>query len=214
MDEDLTFEEGRVLGCLIEKEMATPEYYPMTLNSLMAACNQKSSREPQVAFDTPTIEKAIAGLRDKGLATLVHQSGARGAKNKHRVTERFPDLKEPHVALLALLLLRGRQTVGELRTRSERLHKFGNLGEVERTLDFLIGNAPEPLVKMLPPGGGRHTKSFVQLLCGAPAGVEVDSVAVAEREESGGPTLREEVRALRGELEALRAEFDSFKAQF
>lgn len=214
MDDLLTFEEGRVLGCLIEKEMATPEYYPMTVNSLMAACNQKSSRDPQVAFDTPTIEKAVSGLRDKGLATLVHQSGARGAKNKHRVGDRFPDLEKRHVALLAVLLLRGRQTVGELRTRTERLHKFGNLGEVERALEMLVDYVPNPLARMLPPGAGRHTKSYVHLMCGEPDDEVPATVTQPTRTEPSEPGLQAEVDALKAELNELKEAFETFKAQF
>lgn len=200
----LTLEEARVLGCLIEKEMATPDYYPLTLNALMSACNQKSSRNPVVAFDTDTIEEALRGLRDKGLATLVHMAGARGAKNKHRISDRFPDLDRPQTALLAVLLLRGQQTAGELRTRTERLHRFDDIGNVEAAMEGLLGHVPDALARLLPPGGGRHVTTYVHLLCGEPGDANPTQPAAGQN-LAPGPAGGESLAALRDEIAELKS---------
>jgi uncharacterized protein YceH (UPF0502 family) len=216
METTLTFEEARVLGCLVEKEMATPEYYPMTVNSLLAACNQKSSRDPVVEFDSDTIEAALLGLREKRFSTLVHLAGARAAKHKHRLGEVFPELKPPHLAVLAVLLLRGPQTVGELRGRTERLYAFGDLEAVDEVLQGLTGHVPDPLVVVLPAGGGRHAKTFAHLLCGPvearPAEGAAGTAAVAGRSAQGSG-LAAEVEALRSQLDELRGQLDAVRGE-
>ena len=126
----ITFEEARVLGCLIEKESTTPEYYPLTLNQLAAACNQSTNREPVVAFDESTVQQALEGLKARQLAFQVTIPGARVQKFKHNATGKFPRLEKPTLALLCVLLLRGQQTAGELRQRTERLFNFGDLPSV------------------------------------------------------------------------------------
>jgi len=217
----LTVEEGRVLGCLIEKEMATPEYYPMTPKALMAACNQKSSRSPVVAYDTATVEQALAGLRDHRLSILVHMAGARGAKNKHCVTAVFPDLEPGHQALLAILLLRGQQSAAELRARSERLHRFPDAAAVEIALDALCSWAPASLVQKIPVGGGRHVTTYRHLFHDLAEDGGAGSVPAASQAgtvDASPPgellELKAEVEFLRKELAELKEAFEVFRGQF
>ncbi len=208
MDE-LTHEEARVLGCLIEKEMATPEYYPMTVNSLLAACNQKTARNPVVAYDTPDVEVALEGLRDKRYCGLMHQSGARAAKHKHRIEDEFPDLDKPQRAILGLLLLRGQQSAAEVRARSERLCVIANNEAAEEALQGLIDHQPQGLVQRIPSGGGRHTVTYVHLLCGEP---EISASAASPAPVAApSSSIREDVADLRKELDELRKEFDAFR---
>lgn len=136
MLEQLTEVEARVLGSLVEKQLTTPEYYPLTLNALTAACNQKSNRDPVVSYDETTIMTAIDSLRDKNLVYLYYGTGSRAVKYKHMMPSVF-DLDAAGVALVAALLLRGPQTIGELRERTGRLHEFAGLGEVQEALDGL-----------------------------------------------------------------------------
>jgi len=132
----LTVEEARVFGCLIEKSQATPEYYPMTLNSLVQACNQKSSRFPVVNFDEFVVDAALEGLRDKGLVAFA-QGGGRALKCMHRAGRNGLELSPAQAAVLSLLLLRGAQTTGELRARSGRQHTFSSTDEVMDTIGVL-----------------------------------------------------------------------------
>ena len=126
MDPLLTFPEARVLGCLLEKEATTPDYYPLTLAAVITACNQTTNREPVVAFTEAEVEDALAGLRRKHLAAMLHLAGSRAPKYKHLAEDYFLTLQKPERALLTVLLLRGAQTVAELRTRTERLHPFAD----------------------------------------------------------------------------------------
>lgn len=147
--EPLTFEEGRVLGCLVEKESTTPDYYPMTLNALTTACNQSTSRDPVVSFDERTVQTAIEGLKSHGLAFQVSQAGARAVKFKHNLPGKFPHLDEAPTALLCTLILRGPQTVGELRQRSERMVPFPDIPAVESELTKLMEYPGGPLIMVL-----------------------------------------------------------------
>lgn len=162
----LTFEESRVLGCLLEKEMSTPDYYPMTPAALLAACNQLSNREPVVSLDQRTVDGAAMNLRRKGMAAMVQMAGSRVGKLRHLLEDCFPSLGRPERALLAVLLLRGPQTVAELRARTERMHEFGGAGEVEASLARLLENEDRPLAVHLPPGGGRRVSTYAHLLGG------------------------------------------------
>jgi uncharacterized protein YceH (UPF0502 family) len=223
---ELSFEDVRVLGCLLEKEMTTPEHYPLTLNALVAACNQRSNRDPVVTLGPTVVDKAMEELRYKRLSIRVHQAGARGPKCKHTVDQYFPDLHRRHFALLAVLFLRGQQTLGELRQRTERAHAFADLESVQEALDEMVCYGPYALVKEYPPGGGRRVVSYGHLMgggCGEegePAPVaspmaaadsgESDPLGEApgwrEALESGLDDLRQEVSDLKGELERLREE--------
>src|ERR1051325_11310753 len=145
----LTPIEVRVLGSLIEKQITTPEYYPLTVNALIAACNQKNNRNPVTSFNEGEVEEALVSLRDKNLAYVFHGSTSRVPKYKHVVPE-VMHLSAPEVAALAVLMLSGPQTVGEIRTRGSRFHEFTDLEEVEETLRSLSARESEPVVMKLP----------------------------------------------------------------
>src|SRR3989442_549402 len=146
MELSLTETEIRVLGSLLEKDITTPEYYPLTLNALVNACNQKSSREPVVHYDEQTVEQALEMLQSKRLATRLSGPGHRVEKFGHRLGEQL-NLGRREVALLCVLMLRGPQTIGELRGRTERMHDFADLDEVTRVLESLAARQPEPLAR-------------------------------------------------------------------
>jgi uncharacterized protein YceH (UPF0502 family) len=162
MDWQLEAAEVRVLGALMEKEVATPEYYPLSLNALMNACNQKSNRDPVVSFDEDTVEQALEGLRNKGLATRITGRDVRVPKHGQSFTEKY-NLGRREAALICLLLLRGPQTPGELRSRSDRLYTFDDLEAVESTLNRL---AEMEFVKRLPRQPGSRESRWAQLLAG------------------------------------------------
>ncbi len=218
MDTVLNDLEVRVLGCLIEKELATPEYYPLTLNALTNACNQRSNREPVLSLEETDVVRALDSLRFKQLA-LVSAEGGRAAKYRHILAEKLR-LSPAELALLAELLLRGPQTVGELRSRAERMHPFPDLAAVEVALDELMARTP-PLVVRLPRQPGRKEQRLAHLLSGEPV-VAADErppvpeaarlVVMAENERLA--KLGEEVAALREEVAALRRLMEEFKAQF
>ena len=211
--------EVRVLGSLIEKQLTTPDYYPLTLNALTNACNQLTNRDPVVSFDEQTIVRALDGLRDKRLATLFHGAESRVAKYKHALGDVLP-LPPAQVAVLCVLMLRGPQTLGELRTRTERLHAFENLADVETTLNDLAARQP-PLIAKLPRLPGTKEARYTHLLSGpidisafekAPP-VEPATAAVrAENERIA--KLEQETTDLRRELAELKQQFADFRKQF
>lgn len=213
--------EVRVLGALVEKEITTPEYYPLTLNSLTTACNQKSNRYPVVDFDEKTVVRALESLRDKGLARQVSGMDMRVPKHYHLFDEKL-GLTRPQVAALCVLMLRGPQTVGEIRGRSGRLHEFADLSEVEAVLSALAERAEGPLVAQLARHPGRKESRYAHLLMGQPQedeqedeGGPVDAAAVEVRAENERiAALEERVRELASELVTLREEFAHFKEQF
>lgn len=207
--------EIRVLGSLVEKQLTTPEYYPLTLNALTAACNQKSNRDPVMSLDESAILAAIDSLRDKNLVYLYYGSSSRTVKYKHMLPNVF-ELEPPAVAVIALLFLRGPQTGGEIRGRSDRLYPFSSIGEVQETLDELA-NRSEPMVVRLERQPGQKEARYAHLLSG-----EIDAEAIAVRhtasQSTGSPekmnALETEVKKLSDELRTLREEFDAFKQQF
>jgi uncharacterized protein len=218
MNETLNETEVRVLGALIEKELATPEYYPLTLNSLAAACNQKSNRDPVTSLDEPEIVRALDSLKLKQLV-LVSAEGGRARKYRHILAERLR-LGPAELSILAELLLRGPQTVGELRTRAERMHPFADLAEVEKVLQELAELAP-PLVTRLPRQPGRKESRYAQLFAGEPAVGEEERTAPPEAarvrvmaEDERVTKLEREIAALREEVTELRRVVDEFRAQF
>src|SRR5947199_8871555 len=146
---ELGAEEARVVGSLIEKELTTPQQYPLTLNALVTACNQTSNRFPVVEYEERTVEATVMGLKDKGLARVVHPSHGRSATRYRQVLHEALYLEPPELALLGVLMLRGPQTLNELKTRTERAYDFVDLAEVERTLDRLVLRE-EPLVMRIP----------------------------------------------------------------
>lgn len=214
--------EVRVLGSLIEKQITTPDYYPLTLNALTNACNQLTNREPVVAFDEQTVVRALDGLRDKRLATLFTGAESRVAKYKHTLTDRLL-LTPGELALLCVLMLRGPQTLGELRTRSERLFNFDSMPEVEETLNALAARQPQPLVAKLPRQPGTKESRFAHLLSGAaPAvaaapetAVRSEPATLAVRAENERiMKLEGEVLELRRKLGELEQTFADFRKQF
>lgn len=215
MDFVLDQVELRVLGSLIEKEITTPEYYPLTLNALVNACNQKSNRDPVAAYDEDTVESAIETLRERRLAAVITGAGMRVAKYRESFSEAL-NLGRREVALLCVLMLRGPQTVGELHGRTERLHPFGDLGEVESVLDQLSSREPDPLVVRLPRQPGTKEPRYTHLLAGAPALAADASAgpAVVTPREDRLSGLEAEVRELREEVRSLKDALATFRSQF
>ena len=212
--------EIRVLGSLIEKQLATPEYYPLTLNALVAACNQKSSRDPVVNYNETQVLGAVDDLRDKNLVYVFYGSTSRTPKYKHMMPEVF-ELSGGQVALMSILMLRGHQTLGELRERTGRLYEFSDFGEVEEALNSLVSNDIQPLVTRLPRQPGQKESRFAHLLAGEivipaasenPAAFERSSAAPAQSERIS--KLEQQVETLTTELENLRQMFEDFKKQF
>jgi uncharacterized protein YceH (UPF0502 family) len=192
--------EIRVLGCLIEKQRTTPDAYPLSLNSLRLACNQATNREPVVEYDEPTIRHALDGLSRRGWTRLASGPGSRAVKFRHLFDEAL-SLDGEEISILAVLMLRGPQTPGELKSRTERLHAFSGLEEVDEVLSRL---GERELVVRLPRRPGQKEDRYCQLLGGEPG---EDSVAVGLAVEDDRLTeLEAALEELRGEVAALRAE--------
>lgn len=221
--------EARVIGSLAEKQLTTPQQYPLTLNALVLACNQSSNRDPVVAFEEAVVEAALSSLKDAGLVRFVHPSHGRSVIRYRQVLDERLGLSSAGLALLAVLLLRGPQTVGELRARTERMADFADLGALEAELGRLA-NLPEPLVRPLSRQPGQKEERWAQLLTGEPplpAGATGTTATgtSATRGPAGPPAapapgplatspaevaaLRDEVAALRAEVAALRADLDA-----
>ncbi len=219
----LSPEEVRVVGALIEKQVTTPEYYPLTLNALRGACNQLSNRDPVVAFDERTVAWTLESLRDRKLIRVVTTADGRVPKYRHVLDETL-GLKSPEMAVMCVLMLRGAQTVGEIRTRTERLYPFSALSFVETTLEDLQ-TRDTPLVVKLPRQTGQKESRYAHLLGGA---VEVreteDATAVPQRVEAATLEVRgereriarleDELKTVQAELAELREEFAEFRKQF
>jgi uncharacterized protein YceH (UPF0502 family) len=217
---ELSEVEARVLGALVEKEIATPEYYPLSLNALLNACNQKSNREPVMTLDEDAVRKALRSLTDQA---LVRSAGgdSRVAKFEHRLNELY-NFHRHEIAVLCVLLLRGPQTPGELRTRTERLYPFDDLEAVHSALNLLMRREP-PLVKILPRQPGTKESRFMHLFCGdepatnhAEAARECDSMPshTSSQDSERIAQLESEILELRRELETLREQFAAFQKQF
>src|SRR4030095_7935056 len=158
MSENLTETEARIVGALVEKQLTTPEYYPLTLNALVAACNQQTNREPVVSYSEATVTQALENLRERNLVYVFYGSTSRVPKYKHMLPSVY-ELEPAEVALVSVMMLRGPQTLGELRERSGRLHQFENLAEVQETLDKLM-RRDEPRVVKLPAQPGQKEARF------------------------------------------------------
>jgi uncharacterized protein YceH (UPF0502 family) len=202
--EPLTKEAARVLGCLVEKGATVPDAYPLTLNALRSACNQTSNRDPVVAYDDLTIQRSLDTLKAGGWVRFVHPAhGERTTRFRH-VADEHLGISAEALALLAILVLRGPQTPGELRTRSERYHRFDSPVEVERHL-ALLAVREQPLVVELPRQAGQHGNRWVHLLCG-PVDVEALSAAApAGRAAVSTGGLADRVATLEAELAEVRA---------
>jgi uncharacterized protein YceH (UPF0502 family) len=217
MDVTLNEVEVRVLGSLIEKELTTPEYYPLSLNALTNACNQKSNRDPVLNLDEVEVVRALDSLKLKQLA-LLSGEGGRVPKYRHALVEKLR-LDPPELSILAELLLRGPQTLGELRTRGERMHQFPDLAAVEGVLEELMAGNP-PLVVRLPRQPGRKDSRYAHLLAGEPQPApdqatppEAARLRVSAENERLAK-VEEEVAALRLEVAGLRNLMEEFKSQF
>lgn len=217
IDMDFTLHpvEIRVLGALLEKEITTPEYYPLTLNALVNACNQKSNREPTVSYDDETVMQALDLLRSKKLAAKIVAAGSRVDKYAQRFSESF-NLGRRELALLCVLMLRGPQTVGELRDRTERMHQFADLEEAEACLERLMQREPEPLVTKLARQPGMKEQRYAHLLSGEVVMQPEVRQARVEIHPAGErlAALEGEVAALRQEVRELRERFSQFQKQF
>ena len=207
----LTDIEARVLGSLIEKQVTTPEYYPLTLNALTLACNQKNNRYPVTSYTESQVSDAVETLREKNLAYVFYGSTSREPKYKHVMPE-VMHLSHPEVALMCVLMLRGAQTLGELRGNAARLHDFSGLEEVEQTLNGLI-TRDEPMVARVPRQPGQKEGRFAHLLSGE---INLEALAEAERAVpvSRRSSLEEKVEALTAEVEKLKEQFEQFRKQF
>jgi uncharacterized protein len=215
MIQQLTEVEARVVGALVEKQITTPEYFPLTLNSLTAACNQKTNRDPVVSFDEETVQTALDSLRDKNIALVIYRSGSRVAKYKHMFPKVY-EISPAEVAVLCVLMLRGFQTLGEIRERSSRLYEFPGLGEVSETLEGLM-KRDEPAVMKLERQAGQKEVRFAHLLCGE---IDVTNLPVstsASHKHADNERLiklEDEVKTLRSELDEFKSAFEEFKKQF
>ena len=209
MPEILTETEARVVGALIEKQLTTPEYYPLTLNALVAACNQKTNRDPVVSLTEQTVQKALDDLREKNVAYVFYGSTSRVPKYKHAL-DKYCELEPPEIAVVCVLLLRGAQTIGELRERTGRLYEFSGLGEVQETLDNLA-RRDEPLVVKLERQPGQKEVRYAHLLSGEVAAVVNQT---SENSVFNNRTQSERVAKLEEELENLRSEFNLFRQSF
>lgn len=210
----LTSTEARVLGVLIEKERTVPDTYPLSLNSLVAGCNQKTSRDPVLNLTEAQVQDALDELRSLSLVT--ESSGAKVMRFAHN-TERALKLPSQSVALLATLMLRGPQTAAELRINSERLHRFADTGSAEVFLSELAERkdeaqpfAPQALVRLLPKAPGAREARWVHLLCGEPE-LPMAGPAAATSSSSGDDELRDQVRVLAARVQALEDELAALK---
>jgi uncharacterized protein YceH (UPF0502 family) len=223
METLLTEAEVRVLGSLAEKQVTTPDYYPLTMNALVHACNQISNRDPVVQYDERQVAEAVDSLRLKNLVYIFYGAESRVPKYKHMMREVYA-LSPQELAVMCVLMLRGPQTVGEIRGRTGRLHEFAELREVEETLDGLA-RRDEPLVVKLPRQTGRKDARYTHLLSGTPEfeePAEEHSAQASTRTPSSTRAadgervarLESEVERLSGEVAELRSQLEEFRKQF
>jgi uncharacterized protein len=217
MELNLTETAVRVLGSLIEKDITTPEYYPLSLNALMNACNQKSNRDPVMQLDEDAVRDALEGLQQQRMAGPARGADSRVTKYEQRLQEVF-NFTRPEIAVLCVLLLRGPQTPGELRGRSERLHRFEALDDVQSALQKLMQRDP-PLAKVLPRQPGTKESRYAHLLAGDVVEVGTPSHADTALEHSSVDAeriarLEEEVAELRREVGEMKDQMERFRKQF
>ncbi|THF63014.1 DUF480 domain-containing protein [Pseudothauera nasutitermitis] len=212
---DLDPIELRVLGVLIEKSFITPDNYPLSVNALLGGCNQLTGREPVMELGEEAVQGALDSLLARRLVSRRDQAGARVAKYEHLIRLRH-SLPPAEQAVLATLLLRGAQTAGEVRSRCERMHRFGDIAEVEAVLEHLAEKYP-PMAVALPRAPGTKETRWAHLLGGEPVLSALASEGAADPAPAARGRLAEledEVRRLRQEIDWLRGEFDKFRAQF
>ncbi len=218
MNFTLTNTEVRVLGSLVEKDITTPDYYPLSLNALVNACNQKNNREPVTNLDEETVRQALSSLQEKRMAGPARGADSRVTKYEHWLQEIF-NFTRGEIAVFCVMLLRGPQTPGELRGRTDRMHHFETLDDVQSTLQRLIQRDP-PLVKMLSRQPGTKENRYAHLLAGEIADVAIETSRVEMRlapsasESSRMATLETEVAELRAEIASLKQQLAEFRKQF
>jgi uncharacterized protein YceH (UPF0502 family) len=217
MPDTVTSIEARILGALVEKQLTTPEYYPLTLNALVNACNQKNNRDPVMSLSENEVSTAIEHLRDRNLVYVFYGSTSRVPKYKHMLPTYY-ELEPAEVAVMAVLMLRGPQTLGELRERTSRMQEFSGLDEVQQTLNALT-TREDPLVIRLDRLPGQKDARFAHLLSGP---IDIEALAAAhptreQRSESSNDRLAKlesEIERLTSELTDLRSTFAEFRKQF
>jgi uncharacterized protein YceH (UPF0502 family) len=218
LDIILSAVEVRILGCLIEKQATTPDVYPLSLNSLVSACNQSSNREPVMDLGVDDVTAALDSLQEKTLASLYQSGRSRTEKYQHRLHQRAFDefnFSKPELAVLSVLFLRGAQTVGEIRTRCARVYEFPDLDAVHTVLRELEENTHGPYVTMLPRQAGRKEPRFMHLFCGEPDADAMSAPAVqSSARVSSSSELESEVQELKQRLRALEQRFEDFVTQF
>ena len=219
MEWDLSPLESRIVGSLLEKEVTTPEYYPLSLNALVLACNQKTNRDPVMSLSDEAVASALESLRVRGLVSFVREAGGRVEKYRQRLSEVL-NLDRRELAILCVLMLRGFQTVGEIRERTQRLYAFDDLSVVESCLNRMLERDPTPLVMRLPRTTGSKEPRYAHLLSGTPVLGDCETAmspshqtgqSQAERLsalENDVATLKQEVSALRGQLAEFRRQFE------
>jgi uncharacterized protein YceH (UPF0502 family) len=217
MEFRLTETEVRVLGSLIEKDITTPEYYPLSLNALVNACNQKTNRDPVMQLDEDAVRDALDGLQEQRMAGPARGADSRVTKYEQRLQELF-NFTRPEIAVLCGLLLRGPQTPGELRGRTDRLHRFEALEDVQSALQKLMQREP-PLAKVLPRQPGTKESRYAHLLAGDVVEAEVPVLAAAAAGRNPGDAeriarLEEEVSELRGQISEIKDQLERFRKQF
>jgi uncharacterized protein len=209
--------ETRVLGSLVEKELTTPDYYPLSLNALLNACNQKSNRDPVMNLNENAVSQALRSLDKEGLAGRADGMDNRVTKFEHRLQEAF-NFDRREIAILCELLLRGPQTPGELRSRADRMHPFDDLGQVQSTLQRLAQREP-PLVKMLPRQPGTKESRYAHLLSGdvqiqSPDAIPETATTYSTADGERIAHLENELSTLRNEVANLKQQFAEFRKQF
>lgn len=214
MSENLNEIEVRILGSLVEKQLATPEYYPLTLNALMAACNQKTNREPVVFYSEQIISQTLDVLREKNLVYVYYGSGSRVPKYKNLVSHAF-ELEPSETAIICVLFLRGQQTIGEIRERTHRLYDFTDLNDVNESLESLI-RRETPLIVKLERQPGQKEVRYAHLLSGEVTAESHISQRILSKESDNErfTKLETEVETLKTEMNELRQTFEEFKKQF
>jgi uncharacterized protein YceH (UPF0502 family) len=217
MEFKLTEAEVRVLGSLIEKDITTPEYYPLSLNALVNACNQKTNRDPVMQLNEDAVRDALDGLQEQRMAGSARGADSRVTKYEQRLQEVF-NFTRPEIAVLCVLLLRGPQTPGELRGRTERMHRFEALEDVQSALQKLMQREPS-LAKMLPRQPGTKESRYAHLLAGDVVEVETPALAgeAAENDSTDAKRighLEDEVSALRREVDEVKDQLERFRKQF
>ena len=208
---ELSSVEARVIGSLGEKQLTTPQQYPLTINALILACNQTSNRDPVVTFDEDTVEAALSSLREAGLLRLVHPSHGRSATRYRQVLDERFGLDARSLSILTVLLLRGPQTIGELRTRTDRMADFSSLEDVERELERLA-EGDDPLVGRLPRRPGQKEERWAENLSAALSEPSFTTEVTRGSDQVHQPSADDEVAALRADIDALQQEVSRIAA--